>query len=88
MSYSFYNIGIMGASVLNNLTDLQMFKLRSSLKEEDYLFSLCIEGGVLISEDSTKNKPADMKLTFSKRKSKELPENVYFFLPLMYSCSA
>ena len=46
----------MGESVLNNLIDLQMFILRWHIEQENRLFWLCIEGGILIIADSTKNK--------------------------------
>ena len=46
----------MGESVLSNLIDLQMFILRWHIEQENCLFSLCIEGGMLIIADSTKNK--------------------------------
>ena len=46
----------MGESVLNNLIDLQMFMLRCHIEQENCLFTLCIEGGMLIIAGSTKNK--------------------------------
>ena len=46
----------MGELVLNNLIDLQMFILKWHIEQVNYLFSLCIEGGMLIIADSTENK--------------------------------
>ena len=46
---------IMCGSVLNNLIDLQMFTHRLHIEQENYLFWLCIEGGMLIIAHSTKN---------------------------------
>ena len=38
-------------SILSNLIDLGMFKIRSPMEEENDLFSRCIKGEVLIIED-------------------------------------
>ena len=46
----------MGETVLNNLIDLQMFILRWHIEQVNCLCSLRIEGGMLITADSTKNK--------------------------------
>ena len=46
----------MGESVLNNLIYQQMLILRRHTKQENYLFWLCIEGGMLIIADSTENR--------------------------------
>ena len=56
MSKSVHNMDIMGESILNNLIDLQMFIFRWHIEKENYLFSLCIEGGMLITADGTKNR--------------------------------
>ena len=49
-------------SVLNYLIDLEISKIRSYIPEENDLISQCFgSGGVLITEDSTKNRYAHLQ---------------------------
>ena len=64
----------MDDSVLNNLIGLQTFILRWHIEQKNHLFSLCIDGGMLIIADSTKNNYVHNRTVGLEQINSEWPE--------------